>query len=84
MVTEKFHANGKLLLTSEYLILDHATGLSLPTKKGQSFSVSYNRTADSRRKTVEEGESSCKSRWEERPPREHTYQCSDTLMSRAQ
>lgn len=39
---EKFHANGKLLLSCEYLILDHANGLSLPTKKGQSLCISYN------------------------------------------
>lgn len=36
----KFHSNGKLLLTAEYLILDGAKGLALPTKYGQSITVS--------------------------------------------
>ena len=34
-----YHANGKLLLTGEYFILDGAVGLALPTKFGQSLSV---------------------------------------------
>ncbi len=34
-----FHANGKLLLTGEYFILDGAVGLALPTKFGQTLSV---------------------------------------------
>ncbi len=34
-----FHANGKLLLTGEYFILDGAVGLALPTKFGQSLTV---------------------------------------------
>ena len=34
-----FHANGKLLLTGEYFILDGAVGLALPTKFGQTISV---------------------------------------------
>jgi len=33
-----FHANGKLLLTSEYLVLDGAIAFALPTKLGQSLS----------------------------------------------
>ena len=35
----QFHANGKLLLTGEYFILDGAVGLALPTKFGQSLTV---------------------------------------------
>lgn len=35
-----FRSNGKLLLTSEYLVLDGAEALALPTKKGQSLEVS--------------------------------------------
>lgn len=34
-----FHSNGKLLLTGEYVILDGAKGLALPTKFGQSMEV---------------------------------------------
>ncbi len=32
------HANGKLLLSSEYFVLDGALALALPTSKGQTFS----------------------------------------------
>ena len=34
-----FYSNGKLLLTGEYLILDSAKSLALPTKQGQSLTV---------------------------------------------
>ncbi len=36
---QKFHSNGKLLLTGEYLVLDGATALAIPTKYGQSLEV---------------------------------------------
>ena len=35
----KYYSNGKLLLTGEYLVLDGAKALALPTKYGQSLSV---------------------------------------------
>ncbi len=35
-----FRSNGKLLITSEYLVLDGAEALALPTKKGQTLTVS--------------------------------------------
>ena len=35
-----FYSNGKLLLTGEYVVLDGATALALPTQKGQSLSIS--------------------------------------------
>ena len=35
----RFYSNGKLLLTGEYLILDGALGLALPTKPGQDLLV---------------------------------------------
>ena len=38
-MTPTFHANGKLLLTGEYFILDGAIGLALPTKFGQTLRV---------------------------------------------
>ena len=34
-----FYSNGKLLLTGEYVLLDGAKGLALPTRFGQSLSV---------------------------------------------
>ena len=36
---QKFYSNGKLLLSGEYLILDGATGLALPTSYGQEMVV---------------------------------------------
>ncbi len=39
-MSNKFHSNGKLLLTGEYLVLDGAKALALPTKFGQSMEVS--------------------------------------------
>lgn len=34
-----FYSNGKLLLTGEYVVLDGATALAIPTKYGQSLEV---------------------------------------------
>ena len=34
-----FYSHGKLLLTGEYLVLDGAKALAIPTKKGQSLVV---------------------------------------------
>jgi len=36
---QTFYSNGKLLITAEYLVLDGATALALPTKFGQNFVV---------------------------------------------
>ncbi|MCG8211805.1 GHMP kinase [Tenacibaculum finnmarkense genomovar finnmarkense] len=36
---DTFYSNGKLLLTGEYLILDGATSLAVPTKFGQDLTV---------------------------------------------
>ncbi len=36
---KEFYSNGKLLLTGEYVVLDGASALALPTKKGQSLNV---------------------------------------------
>ena len=41
---QKFYANGKLLLTGEYLVLDGALAVALPTKFGQSLTVESNTT----------------------------------------
>ena len=39
MSTGSYHSHGKLLLTGEYLVLDGAKALALPTRKGQSLQV---------------------------------------------
>ena len=39
MFGKQFYSNGKLLITAEYLILDGAKGLALPTKFGQNLIV---------------------------------------------
>ncbi|KPM32660.1 Hypothetical protein I595_1086 [Croceitalea dokdonensis DOKDO 023] len=38
-MAKEFYSNGKLLLTGEYAVLDGAEALALPTKFGQSLSV---------------------------------------------
>ncbi len=39
MTNKSFYSNGKLLITAEYLVLDGALALALPTKKGQALHV---------------------------------------------
>ena len=41
---QTFYSNGKLLITGEYLILDGAKGLALPTKMGQNLIVEDTQT----------------------------------------
>ena len=36
---QSFYSNGKLLLTGEYVVLDGAKSLALPTKYGQSLTI---------------------------------------------
>ena len=38
---DTFYSNGKLLLTAEYLVLDGAKALALPTKFGQDLVIQY-------------------------------------------
>lgn len=38
---QTFYSNGKLLLTGEYLVLDGANALALPTKMGQNLQVTH-------------------------------------------
>lgn len=40
MPFQRFYSHGKLLLTAEYVVLDGAQALGLPTKKGQELEVS--------------------------------------------
>lgn len=42
-----YHANGKLLLTAEYLVLHGAKAIALPLKVGQHLSVSENDSSES-------------------------------------
>ncbi|WP_191858815.1 GYDIA family GHMP kinase [Hanstruepera ponticola] len=42
MENSEYYSNGKLLLTGEYLVLDGALGLALPTKYGQYLNVETN------------------------------------------
>lgn len=46
-VTKTYHANGKLLLTGEYLVLHGAKAIALPLKLGQRLTVSTNFSSDS-------------------------------------
>ncbi|MFM2269004.1 MAG: hypothetical protein RL757_2445 [Bacteroidota bacterium] len=39
MASKQFYANGKLLITAEYLVLDGAKALALPTRFGQSLHI---------------------------------------------
>ena len=41
---KKYRSNGKLLLTGEYVVLDGAKALAIPTKYGQSLTVEKNKT----------------------------------------
>ena len=39
MATQTFYSNGKLLLTGEYVVLDGAEALAVPTRFGQNIMV---------------------------------------------
>ncbi|WP_010522083.1 GYDIA family GHMP kinase [Aquimarina agarivorans] len=41
---QSFYSNGKLLITGEYVVLDGAKALAIPTQKGQSLEVKENNT----------------------------------------
>lgn len=41
---QKFYGHGKLLLTGEYLVMEGAKAIALPTNFGQSMVVNYHRT----------------------------------------
>ena len=43
LIGKSYHAQGKLLLTSEYFVLDGALALALPSRLGQKFSISAGR-----------------------------------------
>src|SRR5690554_5101728 len=38
-MNKRFYSNGKLLLTGEYVVLDGAKALAIPTKYGQSLEI---------------------------------------------
>lgn len=54
MSKNKFYSHGKLLLTSEYLVLDGIPALALPTKKGQWLEVTENETAQITWKSIDD------------------------------
>ena len=41
-MTERYHSNGKLLLSAEYAVLDGALGLAVPTIYGQTLNITSN------------------------------------------
>lgn len=43
-MTQRFYGHGKLLITGEYLVLDGALALAIPTQKGQSLVVESSNT----------------------------------------
>jgi len=51
---KEFYSNGKLLVTGEYAILDGALGLAIPTKFGQSLSVTQNTSGHLHWKSLDE------------------------------
>lgn len=51
---QKFHSNGKLLLTGEYVVLDGATALAIPTKYGQSLEVTVSEKEEIHWKSFDE------------------------------
>ncbi|MCT4641325.1 MAG: GYDIA family GHMP kinase [Bacteriovoracaceae bacterium] len=46
MIANYYYGHGKLLLTSEYFVLDGARSLALPTTLGQNMSVKYQRSSN--------------------------------------
>lgn len=42
MQSQTFYSNGKLLLSGEYLVIDGARSLAIPTTKGQSLTIKEN------------------------------------------
>lgn len=45
-LVENFRSNGKLLLTGEYLVLDGAIALAVPTRFGQKMAVTTSMNTD--------------------------------------
>lgn len=54
---ETFYSNGKLLLTGEYVVLDGAIALAVPTKLGQSMKVTPNSESNIVWRSLDENES---------------------------
>lgn len=53
MQQTRFYSNGKLLLTGEYVVLDGAKSLALPTKFGQDLIVSSNTSWEIQWKSID-------------------------------
>ena len=50
---QEFYSNGKLLLTGEYLVLDGATALAIPTKFGQTLEIATSEKPGIRWKSID-------------------------------
>ena len=50
---QHFYSNGKLLLTGEYVVLDGAKALALPTKYGQTLTVESIKTPEIKWKSID-------------------------------
>jgi mevalonate kinase len=53
-LNKQFYSNGKLLLTGEYVVLDGAVALAIPTKYGQSLSITASETNTLQWKSLDE------------------------------
>ncbi len=53
-MTHHFKANGKLLITGEYLVMEGAKALALPLKRGQQLHISPNNSQQLRWKAIHE------------------------------
>ncbi len=53
-MTKTFYSNGKLLLSGEYVVLDGARALAIPTKHGQSLLVEPNKESKVLWKSIDE------------------------------
>jgi len=56
MLKKSFYSHGKLLLTSEYLVLDGIKALAVPTKKGQWLTIHENDSENITWKSFDENE----------------------------
>ncbi|QAA82726.1 GHMP kinase [Aequorivita sp. H23M31] len=55
-MNKSFHSNGKLLLTGEYVVLDGALALAIPTKYGQSLEIEFAEKAEIHWESLDEKE----------------------------
>lgn len=56
MLKQTFYSNGKLLLTGEYVVLDGASAIAIPTKYGQSLEIVPSEKAGIHWKSLDEND----------------------------